>query len=155
MASSIITMPFWSAFTEAWFKNDILWIKKTINQLILFWVGLIIVFIFLFLFSNEFYSLWIGNQYIIQKELSFSLGLYFLFLSFSGIFTMFLNGISDLKFQISVTIIQIILFLPMTLFFIKMGYKMISLSISLDIITLIGGSFMCFRYLKIINIKTI
>jgi len=37
MSFSIIMLPLWSAYTEAWVKRDIDWIKNTINKLILIW----------------------------------------------------------------------------------------------------------------------
>ncbi len=38
MGFGIVMLPFWSAFTEAWYKRDIDWIKNVIRNLIIIWV---------------------------------------------------------------------------------------------------------------------
>ncbi len=41
MVMGIITTPFWSAYTEAWIKKDINWIKNSIKKLKILWLSLI------------------------------------------------------------------------------------------------------------------
>ena len=54
----IITVPFWSAFTEAYAKKDIKWIKSSIKGIIKIWIWNGIGIIFLIIISNYFYSIW-------------------------------------------------------------------------------------------------
>jgi len=51
MIFGIITLPFWSAYTEAYAHNDVKWIKSMINKLVCIFFVLIIVTIIMFLWE--------------------------------------------------------------------------------------------------------
>ena len=61
MIFTIVLTPFWSAITEAYAKNDLTWIKKSIKQLQFFWIFIILLTSLMLLFSEPIYRLWIGN----------------------------------------------------------------------------------------------
>ena len=56
MGFSIIITPFWSAFTEAYAKNDFGWIKNTIKKLIKIWSMVVFVVIIMLLLSGKIYD---------------------------------------------------------------------------------------------------
>jgi O-antigen/teichoic acid export membrane protein len=96
----IFLTPFWSASTEAFLKNDLQWIKKSIkkyNQLniLLFVAGCVMLY-----FSKTVYDIWLGKGKI---DISFYLSLfgfiYFITKLFADTFVSFLNGINALRLQ--------------------------------------------------------
>jgi O-antigen/teichoic acid export membrane protein len=107
MIFAIFVTPFWSASTEAYFKNDIQWIKKGIkkyNQLnfLLFMAGIIMLF-----FSQDVYNLWLGkNKVSISFNLSLWGFLYFNMAMFVSKYVFFLNGINALRVQFIACIIS-------------------------------------------------
>jgi O-antigen/teichoic acid export membrane protein len=112
MVFVIFITPFWSASTEAYQKNDIQWIRngiKKYNQLnvLLFAVGL-----FMLIFSDTAYRLWLGEG---KVNIAFSLSLwgflYFNVLIFAGKYVNFLNGISALRIQFISCLISPFLYL--------------------------------------------
>ncbi len=124
MVFSIFILPFWSASTEAYKKNDIQWIKngiKKYNQLniLLIFGGLLMLF-----FSATIYRLWLGEG---KVDIPFSLSLWgFLFFNvsmFGGKYVNFLNGISALRIQFISSIISPFLYLGIAILLIK-HYKM-------------------------------
>lgn len=117
MIYSIIIKIFWPAFTEAWVKTDVEWIKKSINKLLYLWFFLCALGIFMYFISDLFYSIWIGKEIIISKKLSFFMLLYNLLLSFGGIFSTFLSAINKLRVQLISYIIGGILFYPLVIIF--------------------------------------
>lgn len=123
MLFTIIISPFRSAFTEAWVIKDIIWIKKTITNLLYVWVGMFFLAIFLFLISDFFFDFWIGEEkmksMVISNKLKLSLLISFLLLTFGGIFNMFINGVGKVSVQMYAHVIGAILFLPISFFFIK------------------------------------
>lgn len=123
MLFTIFASPFQVAFTEAWVKEDIVWVRKTIKGLFKMWLGLVALALVLYLISDLFFNFWIGeekmNKMIISKKLKISLIVYFLLFSFGGVFNMFINGIAKVKVQMYSHIIGAIMFVPVTIFFIK------------------------------------
>jgi O-antigen/teichoic acid export membrane protein len=56
MVFSIITAPYWTAYTDAYVKQDFVWMKKTIRNLIFMWMGLVAVALIMLIFSDFVYS---------------------------------------------------------------------------------------------------
>ena len=123
MLFTIFASPFQVAFTEAWVKEDIVWVKKTILGLFKMWLGLVVLALLLYFISDTFFNFWIGeeqmNKINISKKLKISIIVYFLLFSFGGVFNMFINGIAKVKVQMYSHIAGAIIFLPITIFFIK------------------------------------
>ena len=107
MVFSIFIVPFWSASTEAYKKNDIQWIKngiKKYNQLniLLIFAGLIML-----IFSGAIYRFWLGAGKVdIPFSLSFWGFVFFNVTIFGGKYVNFLNGISALRIQFLSSIIS-------------------------------------------------
>lgn len=120
----IFLTPFWSASTEAYQKNDIQWIKngiKKYNQLNLL---LILAGLFMLIFSNTVYRLWLGEGKVnIAFSLSFWGFLYFNVSMFGGKYVNLLNGISALRIQFLSCIISPFLYVAIAFLLIK-HYKM-------------------------------
>ncbi len=120
MIFNIFLVPFWSASTEAFQKNDLHWIKngvKRYNQL-----GIVMFFgtMIMLLFSAPFYRLWLGEG---KVNIAFSLSLwgfiYYNIMIFGGKYVQFLNGISALRIQFLTSIVSPVLYLGIVLLMIK------------------------------------
>lgn len=110
MGFGIFLTPFWSASTDAFFKNDINWIKKaTIKYL---QIGLLFVLggVGMLLISDTVYRLWLKGQVEIDFTLSLWGLLFFTSFMFGSIFVNFLNGISALKIQFWASLISPLIF---------------------------------------------
>jgi O-antigen/teichoic acid export membrane protein len=120
MIFNIFLIPFWSASTEAYHKNDIAWIKngiKRYNQLnILVLLGSLVMLIF----SDTIYRLWLGEG---KVSIEFSLSLwglvYYNVMMFGGKYVQFLNGISALRIQFITSIISPFLYIAVVMILIK------------------------------------
>src|SRR5690606_31615380 len=123
MLFTIIVLPYWSAFTEAWFKKDIQWIKNTIQNLLYLWLGMVVLSLIMYVGADFFFRIWIGEEkmksIVISTPLQISLIVYFLIFSFGGIFNMFINGVNKVTLQTYSLLIGAILFVPLTYVFIE------------------------------------
>lgn len=119
MAFSIITMPFWSAFTEAWALKDIVWIKSTVRKLLKIWGGLSIGGIIMLILAQPFYHLWVGDKVKIPFDLSLMLLIYFITFTFGGVFNMLINGVGKIKLQMYSSFIASFLFIGIAIISIK------------------------------------
>lgn len=123
MVFTIIAAPFQVAFTEAWVKKDISWVKNIVKNLFMLWLGLVALSVVLFFISDPFFDIWIGKEkmktILITNQLKVSLIVYVLLFSLGGVFNMFINGVAKVTMQMYSHIVGAIIFIPITYFFIK------------------------------------
>ena len=107
MVFVIFLAPFWSASTEAYLKNDIAWIKKSIRKYNQLNIILILTGLVMLLFSGTIYRLWLGKG-TVNIEFSLSLWgyIYFCLTMFAGTYVYFLNGINALRIQFMASIVS-------------------------------------------------
>ena len=124
MMFTIFLEPFWSASTEAFFKNDIQWIKNAIKKYNYLNVIIIVLGIIMLIFSEPIYNLWLGKgKVIIGFLLSFWGFLYFSISIFSSKYVYFLNGINALRIQFIASIVSPVIYIILAYLLIKY-YKM-------------------------------
>jgi len=119
MVFSIIMMPFWSAFTEAWVKKDTEWIQNSMTKLKLFWLLLSITAIGMLVVSNFMYKLWVGDQIIVPFSVSITMAVYVVLNAWNGIYSQFLNGVGKIKLQLYSAIGGSLLNIPFSIFLCK------------------------------------
>jgi len=155
MGFSIITMPFWSAFTDAWAQKDILWIKKSIKNLMIVWSILSFAGIIMLVFAQPFYHLWIGNKMEIPFKLSLVLLVYFITLTFGGVFNMFINGVGKIKLQMYGSIFGAVIFILLSISLIKyFNFGIVGIVIASILSNLYGIILSPIQYINIINFKS-
>lgn len=113
---NIIVSPFWSAFTEAWVKKEIEWIKSTMKKLFYFWLALSVFGLVMLLISNFVYEIWIGDKVSIPFSLSMLVCIWILFISWNGVFSQFLYGVGAIKIQAYLVIIISLINVPLAIF---------------------------------------
>ncbi len=116
MVFGIIITPFWSAFTEANAKNDIIWIRNTIKKLVMIWGLICLLIIAMLTFSKPFYHLWVGDGIQIPFSLSLTMAIYLIVNTWCSIFVYYLNGVGKLKLQLYSGIITAIINIPLSIF---------------------------------------
>lgn len=122
MVFTIIVLPYWPAFTEAWAKEEHTWIRRTIRNLLKLWGGFVAMAVVMFLMSDIVFHYWIGAEKMkvvtISTTLKVLLIFYFLIFTFGGVFNMFINGVGKVTLQTISLLIGALLFVPCTYFFI-------------------------------------
>jgi len=116
MASGIIMLPFWSAFTEAWTKKDVAWIKNTMKKLRSIWSFLIVAVIVMLVFSDFIFKLWIGDEVKVPIQISIVMAVYVIINTWNAIYSYFLNGVGKIKLQLYAGIFAAILNIPFAIF---------------------------------------
>lgn len=155
MVFTLIVNPYWSSFTEAFKKNDLKWIKKSINNLLKFWLILPFLLIIMIFFSELFFKFWVGNQVFVEFSLSISMAIYTLIFSLNMIFVFFLNGIGKIKIQLLISVLSLFINIPLSVFLAKncnLGTSGVILATTVSI--LISAIVSPIQYYKIINLKS-
>ncbi|MBW6483383.1 MAG: oligosaccharide flippase family protein [Vicingaceae bacterium] len=154
MVFTIITAPYWSAFTEAYTKNDMAWVKQATLKIIKLWFIVVAGIIVMLLFSNNAYQLWIGNRLAIPFNLSIIMALWVIVSTSTMIFANFLAGVNKIQLSLYHAIFVSIINIPLSIYFAK-NLEMGSTGVILA--TLIGiiprAIFQPIQYWKIVNGK--
>lgn len=154
MFFSIIIAPFWSAYTEAYYKNDIVWIKTITKKLLKIWVLFFFIGIIMLLLSGYIYEIWLHGKVIIPFSLSFIMFLYVIMISFGSIFVSFLNGIGRVKIQLYSSIFTMIAGVPLSVLLSKyLHFGINGIIISTCILNFYGYIVAPIQYYRIINTK--
>jgi O-antigen/teichoic acid export membrane protein len=120
MVFMIILNPFWTAFTDAYTKNDTGWMERSLKKIEKAWLLLAIAGIMMLAVSGKIYSIWIGNKVIVPFVLSASMLIYYLVFTRLSLYIYLLNGIGKIKLQLIVNIILAVLNIPVIIF---LGYR--------------------------------
>ncbi|MGZ3756186.1 MAG: lipopolysaccharide biosynthesis protein [Mucilaginibacter sp.] len=119
LAFNIILTPYWSAFTDAFAKEDFRWIKGSIKKLRMIWLGISVLSFILYLFSSVFYRLWVGENIIVPNLLSLSIAFYVVVQNWTVIHSYFLNGTGKLRIQLIMVISTGVINIPLSILLIK------------------------------------
>lgn len=116
LAFMIIVTPLWSAFTDAYARGDLSWIKNTLISMQKVRAWLTIATLGLLVFSPFIFKLWIGEAVTIQISLSISMTAYVLIFMWNTTYVYFLNGIGKIKLQLYLAIIAGVINIPLSIF---------------------------------------
>ncbi len=140
MAFSIIMIPYWSAYTEAYVKNDFAWIQKTIKRALRIWVAFLFMALLMLAFSNYAYELWVGKENAVQIDfkLSVFMMIYVVLITFGNVFIMLLNGIGKIKPQMIVNLIGMFVFFPLSYLLVKI--------LGMGLVGIVASTIICSAY---------
>lgn len=154
--SVIFLDPYWTMFSDAYQKNDMSWIKKTLKKLNRYFIILVFgIFVFT-LVSNTLFSFWVGERVTYSYLLASLFGVCVAIRIFGMIYMYFLNGIGKISLQMWLYIFGAVINIPLSVFFVK-TFELHSEGIILGTIC----SILClsvvlpFQALKIIKNKTV
>lgn len=99
MVVNIIMQPIWSAVTDAYAKNDLMWLKNLLNRLNKIYLLSIAGNIVLLILSPFAYKLWIGGSVQIPFGLSAVMLFYVSCQTLGSIYMGVINGIGTVKVQ--------------------------------------------------------
>lgn len=116
---SLISQPFWTAYTEAWALRDMDWIKNTIAKVFKLWLGVIIIGLFILLCSPIIYKIWIGDRVEIPFTVSFAIFAYFISHTYGGVYNIFINGVGKIRLQVLCLVVVASLYIPLVYLFIN------------------------------------
>jgi len=152
MIFNMVMTPYWSAFTEAYIKDDLDWIKSSMRRLKRLWVVFVFIALLMLSFSEFFFKIWMGKTITIPFSLSITFTLYFILNSYSAIYVVFINGISKIRLSIIQALFEMVIFLPLVHVLIKIvGLDIYGIVVAMSISPIIVLTWMPIQVKKIIN----
>ena len=115
----VVSMPYWSATTDAYERGDWLWITSSMKRVSRVVVLCIIVALLMVLVASPVYKLWVGGNFRFELGTNMLMAFYILLLIFSRSYSTMLNGMGKLKLQLIFTSIAAVAFIPTVLLLYK------------------------------------
>ena len=112
----IILSPFWSAFTDAYHKQDYLWMQKVKKLLEITWLCELLVVVVMILIAPWFFKIWIGNSVSVSVALSICMALFVLVQSIGSVYMYLINGIGTIRIQLIVYVVFALISWPLMQF---------------------------------------
>lgn len=140
---TILVTPLWSAYTDAYAKGDIKWIRSVLKKLNLLMIPVIIVVLLLILFARDIISIWVGPEIELSYLLVVFMGIFVVVSVWNNIYAYFVNGIGKIKPQMYSAILGALINIPLSIYFAKflaMGISGVILGtiVSLSLFAIIG-----------------
>lgn len=147
---SIILTPYWSAFTDAYAKNDFAWIKTQMRNMRLLWLAISVISLLVFVVSDKIYSMWLGDTILVSGSLSLAMALYVIAVTWHYIHIDFINGVGKIKLQLILITSCAIINIPLAIILCK-TYGLAGVISANTIAFIIMGIVFFFQSKKIIN----
>lgn len=150
MVLNIITAPLWSAYTDAYAREDFGWINRIYRKVgYLYILALISIFV-LVCISPWVYDLWLGDSVKISINITIFVAIYMATYSWSSIQSVLLNGIGKIRLQLYVSIFQTIIFLAFA-FILGEKFQLIGMLIAMIIAMILPASILTVQVNKLLK----
>lgn len=116
MGYSILVAPYWSSFTVAYAEQDFAWIRRSVSSIQKIWFLIPVALVFMVMFSNWFYRIWVGEEVHVPLLLSIVMAVYVAMLSFNMVYVHFINGIGKIQLQLIISVIVTIVNIPLSVY---------------------------------------
>jgi O-antigen/teichoic acid export membrane protein len=149
---NVILTPLWSAYTEAYVKDDITWIKNSAKKVVRVWVLLSFAVVGMIIFSDFLYKIWIGDKVHVPFELSIVMGIFVILANWNNIFAYFINGVGKIRLQFYNSIFVAVINIPLSIYFAKdLNMGITGVMAATCVCVAIGSIWAPVQYLKIVN----
>jgi len=117
---SLLVTPLWSAYTQAYAKGDIRWIRNTLKKMSLLLIPIAFGLVFMSIFSNSIFKIWLGNNNVeIDNLLVITMAISTFITVWSNVYVYLLNGVNEIDLQMYNSIIVGIINIPLCIYFSK------------------------------------
>jgi len=116
-AHGMISAPLWSAYTDAFHRNDFVWIKYMLNKQILVFAGVVLAVASMTFLAEYLIKLWIGRDIQVPIQLVTTIGLFVLISTWNNIFGTVLGGIGKIRLGSIYTVFTALLNIPLSYYF--------------------------------------
>ena len=112
---NIVLTPMWSAYTEAFCKQELAWMKQATRRMIQLWGGCVLITLIMVFCSGTVYSLWVGDKVTIPFELTLLVGMYVSVYNWNNIFAQMLAGVGKIRLSLFNSVFNAVIFIPLAL----------------------------------------
>jgi len=116
---SILLIPYWSAFTDAFVKNDTPWIRRVLLKLNLLFVPTVVLIIAVLMNIDRIVELWVGKGFACDPALGLWMAAYTIVSVWNSIYATFINGTGRIKMEMVAAVFGGLLNIPLSVFLVR------------------------------------
>ena len=151
--NTMMLVPLSAAVTDAYVKNDYLWLKNIFKRINKISILLTILSLIVLLVSPIIFKYWIGNSLNITWSLRIAMTIYFILNIWTTPYSSFISGVGKMQIAMTSAIFKMIIYIPVAIFMVKtFGTPGIMFSIII-VNTLPNNILYTIQYNKIVNKK--
>lgn len=150
MVFTIIITPFWSAYTDAYTKNDYEWMRRSMRKTRIIWLMLSLAGVAIFFVSPYIYTLWLRGKVTVPVSISMVMVLYAAGYNWTTLHCYLLNGIGKIRIQLYIYIFSICVNIPLAIL-LGRYFGVPGVTLSNVIIFIIMGIILWIQCNKILN----
>jgi O-antigen/teichoic acid export membrane protein len=148
----LIIAPLWPAYSDAYQRGHLDWIRSSIKQQIKIGFLLFLITLIIAATGKFLVNLWIGDEIKVSSNLYYLFALFIILSTWSNIFACFVNAINRITVQLYSSILAALINIPLSIYFVNqvgLGLEGIILAtiISLSIFSIVGP-IQAFKILK-------
>jgi O-antigen/teichoic acid export membrane protein len=117
LGHSLFCAPLWSAYTDAYHRNDIHWIKTTMRRQILIYFPVAIAILLLAGFADTIIIIWVGDNIIIPDGLVLMVAAFTMLATWNNIYATMINGTGLIQVQMYTALFGLIINIPLSIYF--------------------------------------
>jgi O-antigen/teichoic acid export membrane protein len=119
LVHSLLMAPLWPAYSDAYHRGDLIWIKKTLINQLKIYILFVMATIALGFMAKPIIRLWIGKDIFIDNMLIFAMIIFILISTWSNVFAYFVNATNKIGVQMGTSVVAIIINIPLAYTFVK------------------------------------
>jgi O-antigen/teichoic acid export membrane protein len=115
----LATRPLWSAYVEAYHKQDFDWIRMALKQMVRLWFVTLVGVAVVLLFVDQIYDIWLQGKVQVPFLLSALVAITMLQTTWISIFNIFINGTGKIQLQMYITLVASVINIPLSIFLVQ------------------------------------
>jgi O-antigen/teichoic acid export membrane protein len=119
LLQGLILMPLWSAYTDAYHRQDREWLKRTVKQQLYFFFAVVFFTILLAVSTKSIIGLWLGPTFEVSGSLITWMAIFVLISSWNNVYAVFVNGIGKIRPQCYSAVVGMIVNIPLAYLFVS------------------------------------
>lgn len=151
MFNNMMLLPLSAAITDAYVKEDYVWLKNIIKRINKVSMILSVLSLFIIAISPIVFHYWIGDKLDISWLLRITMSIYFILNIWTTPYSSFISGVGKMQMAMVLAIFKMVLYIPIAILMVKaFGTPGIMMSIIL-VNTIPNNVFYTLQYKKIVN----
>lgn len=119
IAHGLISAPLWSAYTDAYHRNDFAWIEHMLHRQMKIYGGVVLAAVALGILAKPIVKLWIGGALQVGSLLILSMSIFVLVSTWVNIFAIFFNGVQKIRISMAISFFAMLFNVPISILLAK------------------------------------
>ena len=119
LVHGLISAPLWSAYTDAYHREDFDWIRRMLRKQLIIFAGFVVAIVLLASLARSIIGIWIGQELSVSQRLIGAMSLFVLVATWNNVHALLVNGIGKIKLQLYTAVVAMFVNIPLSIWLVK------------------------------------